>query len=145
MKKAIAILVISAAGCMAAGDLHVSPWSKPSNGLKIQVASPASFPRRQGWAHLEVTCTITNVGSSATNVSHLARLYLVDKEGITNSCQRHEDTMDMVPARPSVAPGQTTSWKQDGQCQAKEGSYRLFAVWDRDKELRSPAIAITVK
>jgi len=51
----------------------------------------------------------------------------------------------MVPAKPSVAPGQSTSWHQDGQLKTDASLYRLFAVWDHDKALRSASIQITVK
>ena len=145
MKRIIPVLVVMMAGCAIAGDMLISAWSAPSSGLEIQVTSPVSFPRRDGWAQLEVTCTVTNVGTSATNVSHLSRLYLVDKSGLTNKCQRSEDAADMVPARPTIIPGQSTSWKQDGQVKVTAGAYSLFAEWDRDKELKSPAIEITVK
>jgi hypothetical protein len=145
MKSIMAALAVTLAGCALAGDTLVSEWSTSSNGLKIQVLSPTSFSRRDGWAQLEVTCVVTNVGTTATNVSHLSRLFLVDGQGTTNRCGRHEDTMDMTPARPTITAGQATSWKQDGGCKVKAGVYRLFAVWDRDKDLRSPAIEITVK
>ena len=145
MKKTISLLAVTAAGCALAGELLVSAWSEPCNGLKMQISSPASFPRKSGIAEFEVTCTIMNVSNSPTSVSHLARLYLVDKAGVTNACGRHEDVMDMTPARPTIATGQTTSWKQDGQLKTDAGSYRLIAVWDRDKNIKSPTIDITVK
>ncbi|MCF7676394.1 MAG: hypothetical protein K9N23_06580 [Akkermansiaceae bacterium] len=148
MKKAFAIVALLSAmlGCSPSDRKIESNWSEPANGLQFQIAPASQFHRnRDGVAMIEATCTIKNTGSVRADVTHLARLYVVDSAGVTSQCQRREDVADLVPARPTVAPGDTTSWLQDGQIKVVPGVYDLYAVWDGNMNLKSPSVRITIK
>lgn len=139
-------LLSLALGCSSPEETRMSAWSDSIDGLQLQITSPAHFKRMEtGVAMLHATCTISNSSSNAKDITHLARLYLVDVAGTTNPCQRSEDVADMLPARPTVVPGQTTSWVQDGQAATSAGTYNMFVVWDGDKNLKSPHVAITIE
>jgi hypothetical protein len=145
-RLAILVLVGLMLGCSPPERPVISEWSGPVEGLKLQITSAATFRRTaQGLAKLEVTCAIRNAGKEAADVVHLARLYLVDSQGKRTRCLREEDVADMVAASPRIAPGGATAWDQDGQAEVDAGSYELFAVWDGNKELKSPPVKVTVR
>ena len=144
-RLAILVVVGLVLGCSPPERPVTSEWSDPVEGLKLQITSDATFRRTgQGLAMLEVTCTIRNAGKAAADVTNLARLFLVNDQGKRTRCLREEDVADMVAARPRIAPGGATAWEQDGQVEVDAGEYELFAVWDGNKELKSPSVKITV-
>ena len=149
MKKNIVVIVALLScvfGCTSSQEPAESAWSAPVDGLQFQVTSAARFDRNdRGWAMLEVTCAITNSGSNPADITHLARLYVVGEGGATNRCLRSEDLEDLVPACPTVASGQSTSWKQDGQAKIEPGEYDLFAVWDGNMNPKSPSVEIIIE
>ena len=149
MKPAPVILLnlaLAACGCAPSAELLDSGWSAPESGLQFQISSSPRFVRQaRDLVRLEATCTLRNSGTNPVAFIPLARLYLVNEAGVTNACQRDEDKADKAFPRASLAPGQTNSWRQDGHIQIEAGSYQLFAIWDRDKGLKSPPRRITIK
>jgi hypothetical protein len=148
MGKCLAVLIVVGLvlRCSPPERPVTSEWSDPVEGLKLQIRSAATFHRTaKGLAKIEVTCTVRNAGKAAVDITHLARLFLVNDQGKRTRCLREEDVADMVAASPRIAPGGATSWEQDGQAEVDAGAYELFAVWDGNKELKSPPVRIVVR
>ena len=139
------VLLVLLTGCSEPCNSIVSGWSGPANGLQMRIESASLYHRDGQLARFEVTCTVRNSGTTGVRVAHLARLHLADSTGATRACQRREDAADLVPARPTVPPGGTTSWKQDGQIETRPGTYQLFAVWDGDPNVKSAPVNITIQ
>jgi hypothetical protein len=147
MKKImLVVLLCGVVSCAVQSAIIDSGWSSPVNGLQLQISSASQFSRFKGeYPKLEVTCIMTNSGSVSTGILHVARLYLVDSSGATNMCQRQDDKANRKRSRPMLAPGQVTSWKQDGAITVAPGIYALFARWDGNWQLQSPPVQITIK
>lgn len=142
----IVVLLCGLASCASKSEPVSSGWSAPVNGLQFQISAASQVVHRKDKnTRLDVTCTVTNTGSTATGIVRFARLYLVDSAGATNRCARREDVASMVRSRPVIASGQATSFSQDGTTTIGPGSYGLFAVWDGDNQLQSPSIQIKIK
>lgn len=145
-RHAMLIVVGLTLGCSPTEQPVTSGWSDPVEGLKFQIASaPTILRTAQGLAGLKATCTIANAGKDAADVTHLARLFLVDGQGTRTRCLREEDVADRVAAQPRIAAGGATSWEQDGQAEVDAGAYELFAVWDGNRKLKSPPVKIIIK
>ncbi len=139
-------LLVFCSGCALRPEPVSSDWSVAVGGLQSRVTAAPCFGRNaRGWAMLEATCEVRNSGSAPADVVLLSRLHIVGRSGVTNACQREEDVADMVCARPTVAPGGSVSWVQDGAAKVPPGRYELFAVWDGDTSLVSPTVAVEIK
>ena len=147
MKKIMLVALLCGVVSCAVPTVTVdSGWSSPVNGLQFQISSASQFSRfKDKYPYLEVTCIMTNSGSVSTGILPVARLCLVDSSGGTNMCQRHDDAANILRSRHMLAPGQATSWKQDGAITVAPGAYALFAVWDGNKQLQSPSVQIRIK
>ena len=142
----VLFLVMVVAGCGSNTGKVVSGWSAPASGLQLQISSAPRCARDgRGLASFAVTCEIKNVGSAPAAILLLARLYLTDGAGNTVKCQRVEDHADMGRAKPTIPPGGSTSWTQDGLCKPQPGPHQLHATWDGDPSLKSLPLPITIR
>lgn len=147
LRRALVVLslVLAAIGCRPEPKPVVSAWSEPLDGLQMRITAAARFRvGKNGWVELAARYEIRNAGKQPIQIVPLSRLYLTNEAGVTKGCLREEDVADMTIAPATIAPGESGAWTQDGRIKTPPGPYRLHALLDGPRRLRSPAVPILI-